>query len=47
MVDNYMLDKMLDRTKEIKDIEEFYNTKLLVKRDDTLSDDIILKMLWY
>ena len=40
-----MLDKMLHIIKEIIDIEEFYNTKLLVERDDKLSDDITLKML--
>ena len=42
-----MLDKMLHIIKEIIDIEELYNTKLLVERDDKLSDDITLKMLWY
>ena len=42
MVHDYVLDKILDKIKEIIDIEEFDNAKILI---DT--DDITYKMLWY
>ena len=43
MVDNYILDKVLDKMKEIIDIEEFDNTKILVDTNDKLPDNITLK----
>ena len=43
MVDDYMLNKVLNRIKEIRDIEKFDNTKILVDTDDKLPDDIIFK----
>ena len=45
MVDDYVLDKILDKIKEIIDIEEFDNAKILIDTDDILSDDITYKML--
>ena len=38
-----MLDKVLDKTKEIIDIKKFVDTKILIDTDDKLQDDIILK----
>ena len=43
MVDYYMLDKVLDKIKEMIDIENFDYTKILIDTDDKLSDDITLK----
>ena len=43
MVDDSMLDKVSDRGKEIIDIEEFDNTKILINKDDKFPDDITLK----
>ena len=40
-----MLDKKLDKTKEIIDIEKFDKTKILIDADDKLQDDITLLML--
>ena len=34
MVDYYMLDKILEKIKEIIDIEKFDNTKILIDTDD-------------
>ena len=45
MVDDYVLDKILDKIKEIIDIEEYDNAKILIDTDDILSDDITYKML--
>ena len=45
MVDDYVLDKILDKIKEIIDIEEFDNAKILINTDDILSDDITYKIL--
>ena len=42
---DYMLDKKLDKTKEIIDIEKFDKTKILIDADDKLQDDITLLML--
>ena len=42
MVDDYILDKVLDKIKEIIGIEDFGDTKILVDRDNKLSDDIRL-----
>ena len=43
MVDDYMLNKALDKTKEIMVIEKFDDTKILINTDDKLSDDITFK----
>ena len=43
MIDNYMLDKVLGRIKEIIGIEEFDNEKILIYTDDKLPSDITLK----
>ena len=43
MVDDYMLDKALDKIKEIMVIEKFDDTKILINADDKLSDDITFK----
>ena len=43
VVDHCMVDKVLDRIKEIIDIEKLDNTKNLINTEDKLSDDITLK----
>ena len=43
MVDDYMLNKVLDKIKEIISIEKFHDTKILIDADDKLLDDIPLK----
>ena len=43
MVDDYMLNKVLDKIKEIISIEKFHDTKILIDADDKLLDDITLK----
>ena len=43
MVDDYMLDKVLDKIKEIIGIEKFDGTKILIYTDDKFPDDITLK----
>ena len=43
MVDVFMLHKVLDKIKEIINIEQFDDTKLLIDTDGKLLDDIILK----
>ena len=40
IIDDYMLDKVLDKIRKIKSIEIFDNTKILIDKDDKLSDDI-------
>ena len=40
MVNDYILDKILDRNKEIIGIEEFDKTKILIDIDDKLPGDI-------
>ena len=47
MVDNYKLDEILDRIKEIIGIEKFDDTKILVDKDDKLPDDVTKNMLKY
>ena len=42
MVDDFMMDKVLDQTKEIIGIEKFDDNKILINQDDKLSDDITL-----
>ena len=44
MVDDcYMLDKLLDKVKEIVSTEKFDNTKILTDTDNELLDDITSK----
>ena len=40
MVDDYMLDKVLDKIKEIIGIEKFDGTEILIYTDDKFPDDI-------
>ena len=40
MVDNYILDKVLDKSKEIIGIEKFDVSKILIDKYDKLPDDI-------
>ena len=42
MIVDYALDKALDWIKEIIDIEEFDNSKILIGIDDILPNDMIL-----
>ena len=43
MVDDYMLDKVLDKNKEIKGIDKFDNAKILSDTDDKQQNYITLK----
>ena len=43
MIDYYLLDKVLDETKDIIGIEKFDDTKILIDTDDELPDNINLK----
>ena len=43
MIDEYVLDKVLDKIKEIIVIEKIGDTKVLIDTDDKLPDDITLK----
>ena len=43
MVDDYMLDKVLDKIKETIGIKTFDKTKILIDTDDKLPNDITLK----
>ena len=43
MVDDYMLDKVLDKIKEKMGTEKFDDTKILTDIDNKLHDDITLK----
>ena len=43
MVADYILNKVLDKIKDIIDIEQFDNTNILKDTDDTMSYDITLK----
>lgn len=42
-IDDSVLDKVLDRVKQIIDIENSGNTKILVDTNDKLPDKIVLK----
>ena len=42
-MDDYALDKVLGKIKEIIGIEKFNDTKILIDTDDKLLDDINLK----
>ena len=43
MVDDYMLERVLDKIAEIIGIEYFYNTKILIDTNDQLPQDITWK----
>ena len=45
MVDDYIIDKVLDKIKEIIRIEKFDDTKILIDTDDKLPDDITLNLI--
>ena len=47
MVNDYTLEKILDKIKETIDIVKLDDTKILINADDKLPDYISLKMLWY
>ena len=42
MVDDYMLDKVLDKTKEILGIKKFDFTEILIDTNDKLADEVTL-----
>ena len=42
-IDDYVLDKVLDKTEEIIDIEKFDDAKILIDTDDKLPDNITLQ----
>ena len=44
MVDDYILDKVLDETKEIIDIEKFDDTKIWSKQMINCQMNLLLKM---
>ena len=46
MVDDYMLDKVLDKIKEIIAIEKFDNTKILIEQMINYQMILLLKILW-
>ena len=43
MVDDYMVDKVLDKIKELIGIEKFDDTKIMINTDDKLPNEISLK----
>ena len=43
MIDDYILDKVLEKFKKIIGVEKFDNTKILIDTDNKLLDDITLK----
>ena len=45
MVDNYMVNKVLDKIKEIMRIRKIYNFKILIDTDDKFPDNITLLMI--
>ena len=47
IIHDYMLNKVLNKIKEILDNEKFDSIKILIDRGDKLPGDITLKMLWY
>ena len=46
IVDDYMLDKVLDKIKEIIGIKKFGDTKILIETDDKLPGDILLSKMF-
>ena len=47
MIDYYMINKVLDKIKEIIGTKQFDNIKFLIDKSDKLQDGITLKRLWY
>ena len=47
VVNDYMVDKILYKIKEIIDIEKFDDIKMLVDTNDGCHMILMLKMLWY
>ena len=47
MLDDYMLDRVLDKIKEIIGNQKFDYTKILIDTDDKLPNNIALKRLLY
>ena len=45
MVDDYMLDKLLYKIKEIIGFKNSFDTKILIETDGKLRDDIILEYI--
>ena len=45
MIDDYMINKVLDKIKEIIGTKQFDNIKLLIDKSDKLQDGITLKRL--
>ena len=43
MVDDYIVDKVLDKTKMIIDVKKVDDTKIFIETDDKFPDDITLK----
>ena len=43
IVDEYMPDKVLEKIKEIVDIEIFVDSRILIETNDKLQDDITFK----
>ena len=43
LVYHYILNKVLEKIKMIKDTETFDNTKILIETDDKFAEDITLK----
>lgn len=43
LLDDYMLDKVLDKTKKIAGVKKLDDIKILIDTDDKLPDDITLK----
>ena len=40
MINDFVLDKVLGKIKEIISVKKFGNTEILIDTDDTLTDDI-------
>ena len=45
MIDDYMVDKVLDKINEIIGIEKIDDTKILINTEDNVSNQITSKML--
>ena len=45
MVDDYIVDKVLDKIKEIIGIEKFDDTRILIDKDDNCQMTLLLKKL--
>ena len=47
IIDDYMINKVLDKIKEIIGTKQCDNIKLFIDKSDKLPDGITLKRLWY